>query len=98
MAEFSKEYCENHDPEMSWDFSIQEIGEDLPAEHYTPQICEGYGFFGIYRKPSGEISLAFENGPAPDGDGYLIELVALEDLDALYNADELPWQKKSDSE
>jgi hypothetical protein len=96
MAEFSKEFCEKHDPETPWDFSIQEIGENLPAEQYHAIICEGYGFLGIYRKPSGEISLVFDDGEAPGGDGTLIELIAFEDLDRLYEAGELPWQKRGE--
>lgn len=94
MADFSKEYCENHDPEMPWDFSIQEIGEDLGPEFYTPIICEGYGFTGIYRLRTGEIGLVFDGGPAPDGEGNLIEIVPFDDLDRLYNEGSLPWQKK----
>ena len=46
MAEFSKQYIEKQGGNM-WDFDILEIASSLPNEHYTPQICEGYGFIAI---------------------------------------------------
>lgn len=47
MAEFSKQYCEIHDPEMPWDFDIEEIATEIPRGYYKHIICEGFGFVGI---------------------------------------------------
>jgi hypothetical protein len=68
MAEFSKQYCENHDPEFPHDFDILEIAEGLENEFYTPIICEGYGFLAIGKDEKGEIILAFrpESGEMED--------------------------------
>ena len=55
MAEFSKQWCEKYDPEMPWDFDITEIADDLPDEHYTPVICEGYGFTAIGKIDGGQV-------------------------------------------
>ena len=44
MADISKEYVENFDPEMPHDFSVMEIFEGLEEGYATVAICEGYGF------------------------------------------------------
>ena len=59
MAEFSKQYCEIHDPEFHWDFDIEEIAETIPKGHYKPVICEGFGFSGIGVRLNGDIELLF---------------------------------------
>jgi hypothetical protein len=59
MAEFSKQYCEIHDPEFPWDFDIEEIAETIPKGHYKPIICEGFGFSGIGVRLNGDIELLF---------------------------------------
>jgi hypothetical protein len=59
MAEFSKQYCELHDPHFTPDFDILEIAESLDPDHYTPIICEGFGFLAIGKKEDGSIILAF---------------------------------------
>ena len=57
MAEFSKQYCELHDSEMSHDFDIIEIADGLEPEHYTPIICEGFGFIAIGKNENNEAIL-----------------------------------------
>ena len=47
MAEFSKQYCEIYEPELAWDFDIEEIAETIPKGYYKPMICEGFGILGI---------------------------------------------------
>lgn len=59
MAEFSKQYCENKDPEFGWDFDILEVASKIENGFYLPYICEGYGFIAIAKDESGEILLAF---------------------------------------
>lgn len=62
MAEFSKQWAEKHDPELNWDFDIEEIAYSLEPDYYTPIICEGYGFIAIGKDKEGEITLAFPTG------------------------------------
>jgi hypothetical protein len=59
MADFSKQWCEINDPEMPWDFDILEEFEKLPKNHYTPIICEGFGFIAIMRDYKDKCLLAF---------------------------------------
>jgi hypothetical protein len=59
MAEFSKQYCEIHDPYMTHDFDILQMAKQVQPEHYIPIICEGFGFIGIGKNEEGEIILAF---------------------------------------
>ena len=59
MAEFSKQFCELHLQDLPGDFDILELTKDMPADHYLPFICEGYGFIAIGKNESGEIILAF---------------------------------------
>lgn len=47
MADFSKQYCELHDPEMPHDFDIMEEYHKLKPGNYIPYICEGFGFVAI---------------------------------------------------
>jgi len=64
MADFSKQWCENNDPEIGHDFDILEVANSLEPNHYIPYICEGYGFIAIAKSENGEILLGFndENG------------------------------------
>jgi hypothetical protein len=57
MAEFSKQYCEIYEPELDWDFDIEEIAESIPKGHYKPIICEGFGFSGIGIRLNGDIQI-----------------------------------------
>ena len=59
MAEFSKQYCEAHDPEMSWDFDIDQMAKQVQPEHYIPIICEGFGFVAIGKNEEGETILGY---------------------------------------
>lgn len=62
MAEFSKQWVEQNDPGgIEWDFDILEIASNLKPEHYTPIICEGFGFIAISKDEYGVIHLAFRN-------------------------------------
>jgi hypothetical protein len=47
MAEFSKQYCELHNPQLGWDFDIDEIITEIPCGYYKSIICEGFGFIGV---------------------------------------------------
>lgn len=58
MADFSKQWCELNDPEMSWDFDIVEEGNKLKPNSYTSVICEGFGFIAIGKGDHDEILLA----------------------------------------
>lgn len=58
MADFSKQYCELQ-LSNSYDFDILEIADGLEPEHYTPIICEGFGFIAIGKNENNEIILAF---------------------------------------
>jgi hypothetical protein len=57
MAEFSKQYCEIYEPELKWDFDIEQIAEDIPKGYYKPIICEGFGFSGIGVRLNGDIEI-----------------------------------------
>ena len=59
MADFSKQWCDRYDKNgIKPDFDIIEIANDLEKGHYTPIICEGFGFTAIARDEEGEILLA----------------------------------------
>ena len=65
MADFSKQWCELHNPEMSYsqfDFDILEIADGLDPNHYMPIICEGFGFVAIGKASNGNIILAVPTG------------------------------------
>ena len=57
MAEFSKQYCELYEPNLVWDFDIEEIAETIPKGHYKPIICEGFGFSGIGVRLDGNLTI-----------------------------------------
>ena len=61
MAEFSKQYCEIHDPGFPWDFDIEEIATEIPRGYYKSIICEGFGFIGIGVGMNREIQLLFSD-------------------------------------
>ena len=58
MADFSKQWCELNDQEMSWDFDILEEADKLEHNQFIPMICEGFGFVAIGKDDSNEIFLA----------------------------------------
>ena len=54
MADFSKQYCEKYDPEMPWDFDIDNEFEEMPLSSFKAIICEGFGFFGLHKDVDGK--------------------------------------------
>jgi hypothetical protein len=60
MAEFSKQWCDLYDTEMSWDFNIIEEANKIPNGQHVNMICEGFGFTAIGKNDNGEILLAFD--------------------------------------
>jgi len=75
MADYSKQWCDINDPEMSFDFDIFEEFEKLPKNNYISMICEGFGFIAIMRNHEDRCLLAF------DDDGEII----WEDYDQFIN-------------
>jgi hypothetical protein len=61
MADFSKQWCEENDPDMPHDFDIFEKFDKLPKNHYTSIICEGFGFIAIMRDNEDRCLLAFRD-------------------------------------
>jgi len=59
MADFSKQYCERYDPELPWDFDIDEVFDDMPFSSFRPIICEGFGFFGLHKDVDGRLFCLF---------------------------------------
>lgn len=53
MAEFSKQWCETNDPELPWDFDIEEEFNKLQPGEFVSVICEGYGFLGLQKQLDG---------------------------------------------
>lgn len=60
MADFSKQWCEQNDPEMPHDFDIMEEYDKLKPGYMIPYICEGYGFLAIAKGHNGECLLGFD--------------------------------------
>lgn len=65
MADFSKEWCEEFDPDMPHDFSIKEEFDKLNPEECIGFICEGYGFIGIEKTKSSKCILLFNHPTNP---------------------------------
>jgi hypothetical protein len=61
MAAFSKEYCQIWDPELPYDFSVEEIAKDLVKGNYYPIICEGFSFVAIAKDRNEQILVAFKD-------------------------------------
>lgn len=79
MADYSKEYCDNHDKGFPHDFSILEEFESIPEGHYRPIICEGYGFIAI-GKIEGKATLFYRD---LENDNETIQ-VPIEELETYY--------------
>jgi hypothetical protein len=62
MAEFSKQWCDLNDPQMTSDFDINEIADGLEPNYYTPIICEGFGFIAVGKTDDNAIVLAMPTG------------------------------------
>lgn len=69
MAEFSKQWVLKQDPQATmWDFDILEMANNLQNEHFTSQICEGFGFIAIAKDEYGAVHVAFRD---EDEDGLI---------------------------
>ena len=66
MAEFSKQYCELYEPEIDWDFDIEEVATEIPNGYYKSIICEGFGFTGIGVGMNGKTYILMQE----DGEGF----------------------------
>jgi hypothetical protein len=85
MADFSKQYCELHDPEMPHDFDILEIAEGLENEYSTAIICEGFGFLAIGKDKDGNIILAVPTGEPTTDEGVPVIWKAYSEVVTLKN-------------
>jgi hypothetical protein len=79
MAEFSKQWVELNDPEMGWDFDIDQITSELPKSTMIPYICEGFGFIAIGKDENENIHLAMPTGNYSD-EGTEVEWKTLEEV------------------
>lgn len=61
MAEFSKQWCEAYDPELPWDFDLEQEFDRLKPGEFTSLICEGFGFIGIQKQLDGSKYLLYRN-------------------------------------
>lgn len=73
MAEFSKQWCYKNDPQMSFDFDINEVANGLEPNHYTPIICEGFGFIAIGKDTDNNIMLAMPTGTVVEEEGQIFD-------------------------
>ena len=72
MAEFSKQYCELHNPQLGWDFDIEDIITEIPRGYYKSIICEGFGFIGVGIGMDRRVNLLFpEEGGGFDKVDYI---------------------------
>ena len=79
MAEFSKQWVELNDPEMGWDFDIDQITSELPKSTMIPYICEGFGFIAIGKDPNNNILLAIPTGVTEtDENGQVFDAIVWE--------------------
>jgi hypothetical protein len=67
MADFSKQWCELYDPEMTHDFDILEEFEKLEPDQYINYICEGFGFIAIGKTQDNQCLLAIPIDGDPHG-------------------------------
>jgi hypothetical protein len=61
MADFSKQWCEENNLEISGDFDILEEADKLDPNSYIDIICEGFGFNAISKDSNGNVLLSFHN-------------------------------------
>ncbi len=59
MVEYSKQYCEIHQPDLAWGFDIDEVITEIPHGYSKPLICAGFGFVGIGIDLEGNAELYF---------------------------------------
>ena len=60
MADFSKQWCDQNDPDMPYDFDAIEEFKKLKEGEWVNIICEGYGFLGI-ANIKGECKVIMDN-------------------------------------
>jgi hypothetical protein len=75
MADFSRQYCEQYDTSIPWDFDIEDIAQSLENCTYIPMICEGYGFIAIGKDSNGDTILCFDTD-----DPEIIEWITIDEL------------------
>jgi hypothetical protein len=75
MAEFSKQWCEKHQPDWTGDFDIFEESSELPNEHYVNIMCEGFGFLAIGKNENGEAIFAI-----PEDNSEYVKWISYEQL------------------
>lgn len=83
MADFSKQWCDKNDPQIPFDFDIEEVANTLEPNHYTPIICEGFGFIAIGKDVNNNVMLAM-----PTGETYTDEQGQI--------FDDIVWQSYND--
>lgn len=66
MAEFSKQWTEQNDPEFPHDFDILEVADSLEPGYCVPLICEGFGFAAIGKDENGDVFLGMPTGNYSD--------------------------------
>ena len=59
MAEFSKQYCKNHNMGFDGDFDIFNEFSLLQNGYYVSIVCEGYGFIALRKDENGDNFFGF---------------------------------------
>ena len=83
MADFSKQWCEKNDPQMPFDFDIEEVANTLEPNHYTPIICEGIGFIAIGKDANNNILLAMPTGTVVEEEGQTFDDIVWKSIEEL---------------
>ena len=98
MADYSKEYCALHmGAGFIGDFSIVDEVVTIPVNHYRSIICEGYGFIAIGKSLQGVVELGFRFNDPASADEHTV-WIPFVDLEAKYQAGELPWQLQQENQ
>jgi hypothetical protein len=79
MADFSKQWVEQNDSEMGWDFDIETVASELPKNTMIPYICEGFGFLAIGKDENDQIHLAIPTGNSSE-EGSEVEWKTYEEV------------------
>ena len=66
MADFSKQWCDIWDPEMPYDFDIDELASELDCDECFSVICEGFGFSWILKDKDDNILLGYRDFESKD--------------------------------
>jgi hypothetical protein len=62
MSDYSKQWCDENDIGMPWDFDMVEEYSKLKPGFMVAYICEGYGTVGVARGHNDEFLLALTDG------------------------------------